>query len=151
MTAAEHYRAARQRILASDYQWQDGSSDTYAAGSVREAVLAVAHATLALIEPQAQDEVVDATIYCGHDGCGLPDGHLSACSAGDGGGRTWTDEFGDLLTVGPAAVSSGTALGVTVGHKDGLLYRVWLSPAQAREVADDLRARAAQLDAEGTR
>lgn len=153
MNAAQHFRIA-ERLLAESLKLADQLG--IARGDI-EAVQGRAHvhATLAVVAALApsvaQDhQPVEATIYCGHDGCGLPDGHLSEHSAGPRAGRSWNDAAGDALTVDDGVGNNQTPhIGVWLMDKHGgPAEMVLLTAAQAREVADDLRARADQLDAD---
>ncbi|WP_166344972.1 hypothetical protein [Phytoactinopolyspora limicola] len=49
LNGPRHYEEAERRIDASDYQWQDSHDLHSALGAVREALVAQAHATLALV------------------------------------------------------------------------------------------------------
>lgn len=51
----EHYREGEQRMLASDYQWQEGQEpgDAYTLGAIHEALMAIAHFTAALTASHA--------------------------------------------------------------------------------------------------
>lgn len=54
MTGPEHYREGEERMRASDYQWQEASTDTDIAGALHEAAMAQAHFLAALVAAFAQ-------------------------------------------------------------------------------------------------
>lgn len=59
MTGPEHFREGEERMRASDYQWQEASTDTDIAGAMHEAAMAQAHFLAALVAVFAEDKFTD--------------------------------------------------------------------------------------------
>lgn len=63
MTGPEHYREGEERMLASDYQWQEARADTDIAGAMREAAMAQAHFLAAIAACLATSQHPDSVAW----------------------------------------------------------------------------------------
>lgn len=65
MNGPDHYREGEQRMLASDYQWQEAQEpgDGYAIGAIHEALMATAHFLAALTAAVATSQHPDSIAW----------------------------------------------------------------------------------------
>lgn len=75
MTGAEHYRAAEERLRASDWQRQEAADAGDLTCAIHEAAIAQVHATLALAAAHGANRCADRDTFAqqchleaGHDG-----------------------------------------------------------------------------------
>lgn len=129
---SEHYKSAELLI-----QQAQSRSDLIDEERARYALVAGAHATLALVDATRQREVVDATIYCGHKDCSLPDGHLSEHGPKQNGFRAWRTVQGSRIGVASDDRSIEIAISAGPAH-----FELVLTGPVARELAEDLLRRA---------
>lgn len=82
-------------------------------------------------------EVVDATIYCGHPDCHLPDGHLSEHGPRPNGFRAWKTLRGTRIGVASDDATIEISLSAGPAH-----FELILTGPLTREFAEDLLRRA---------